>query len=78
MKQGQIRTSIDWVSSNDYETVTNILGEINFIKEVILWSDKCGIKDLQKLESDYARDLVKSRFSSKAILANYIKETGGK
>ena len=32
---------------------------------------------MQKLEQDYARDLVKGRFSSKAILTNYLKETGG-
>jgi len=53
-----------------------VFGEINFVKEVILWSDKCSVKDMQKLEADYGRDLVKGRFSSKAILANYIKDTG--
>lgn len=76
VKLGQIKTSIDWVSSNDYETVSNVFAEINFVKEVVLWSDKCSLKDLQKMEADYNRDLVKSRFTTKANINNYIKETG--
>ena len=76
VKLGQIRTSIDWVSSNDYETVSNVFAEINFVKEVVLWSDKCSLKDLQKMETDYNRDLVKSRYTTKASINNYIKDTG--
>jgi len=41
-----------------------------------LWSDKCSLKDLQKMETDYNRDLVKSRFTTKASIGNYIKENG--
>lgn len=76
VKLGQIKTSIDWVSSNDYETVSNVFAEINFVKEVVLWSDKCSLKDLQKMEADYNRDLIKSRFTTKACVNNYIKDTG--
>jgi hypothetical protein len=56
--------------------VSNVFAEINFIKEVVLWSDKCSLKDLQKMEADYNRDLVKSRFTTKACVNNYIKDTG--
>ena len=76
MKLDQIKTSIDWVTSNDYETVSNIFAEMNFVKEVILYSDKCSLKDLEKMEGDYNKDLEKSRFCSKATIGRYIKDTG--
>jgi len=62
------------VTSNDYETVSQVFAEINFIKEVILFSDRCSNKDLEKMETDYNTDLVKSRYSSKATVAKYIKQ----
>ena len=76
VKLGKIFTSIDWVQSNDYEMLSSILAEINFVKEFTLYSDKFAIKDQINLETDFARDLVKSRLSSRATLNHYVKGIG--
>jgi hypothetical protein len=73
---GEIDTEIDWVESNDYDMLSNVFAEINFVRQVTLRSQKCSIKDLVKLETDYSIDLDRGRFSSKVCFGRYIKEVG--
>jgi hypothetical protein len=50
-----------------------VIGELDFIKTMTLFSDKCNIKDIEKMEKDYAKDLQKRRFDTKSRLYRYIK-----
>ena len=45
VKLGRISTSIDWVQSNDFEMLNNVISDINFVKEFTLYSDKFTAKD---------------------------------
>lgn len=74
MKTGQIKQSLDWVQSNDYEMVSNVLGELDFIKQIFFFSDKCSINEVRKMEEDFNKDLAKKSFPTKVIqLAKYLK-----
>jgi hypothetical protein len=39
--------------------MSGVLGELDFIKTMTLFSDKCNSKDIEKMEKDYAKDLQK-------------------
>lgn len=73
MKRDTILTSIDWAQSNDFEQVSSVIGELNFVKSATFYSDKFTTKDLEKMDLDYRRDLAKSRFTTKVKVSKYIK-----
>jgi len=51
-----------------------IFEKLDFLTEIELFSDKCGKKELEKLEEDYKKDLKKGVNKTKAKLSRYIKE----
>lgn len=51
-----------------------IFEKLHFITEIELMSDKCGKKELEKLDEDYKKDLKKGLRKTKAKLSRYIKE----
>jgi hypothetical protein len=51
-----------------------IFEKLDFITEIELVSDKCGKKELEKLDEDYKKDLKKGVKKTKAKLSRYIKE----
>ena len=51
-----------------------IFEKLDFITEIELMSDKCGKKELEKLDEDYKKDLKKGLKKTKAKLSRYIKE----
>jgi hypothetical protein len=74
VKQDSIKTSLDFLSSQDYDSMAQIFETLDFITEIELYSEKCGKKELQKLEDDYAKDLKKDSKKTKANLWRYIAE----
>ena len=58
--------------------LSTVIGEIDIIKTFVLFSDRCQMKEIHKLESDYAKDLIACRYSTKARLEKYLKGTIGK
>ena len=49
-KTGSIKQSIDWINQDDYEITNSVLAEINFIKVMVLTSEKINSQDSEKLE----------------------------
>lgn len=49
------------------------MSELDFVKDIQLFSEKCNDKDIEKLEGDYTRDLQRRRFDTKSRLLRYIK-----
>lgn len=41
-----------------------IIGEIDMVEEIMLCSDKCGVKELQKLDEEFQKELMKTRKST--------------
>ena len=52
----------------------SVLGEIDMVKDVWFFSDKCTGKELQKLEDEFAKDLKKLRFRTRVSIWKYIKD----
>ena len=48
------------------------------MKEFLIHSDKCAPRELVKLEDEYGKDLIKSRFKSRVNIWKFIKEDGRK
>jgi len=53
--------------------ISTVFSELDFIKQLILFSDKCSLKEVEKMEADYERDLINSRFTTKSRLNRYLK-----
>ena len=56
-KTGSCKQSLDWVGQSDYEQLAHVMGECDLVSVIHLLSDKCGEKELEKLASDYEKDL---------------------
>lgn len=52
-----MRTSIDWIKSSAVGTLNQVLGELDIIEELTLFSDKLGLPELNKMESEYAKEM---------------------
>ena len=74
----QIKMSLDYLQSNDYEMATNVLGGVDMVKEMIIYSDKCGMKELTKCQDEFAKELAKSRYRNKINIWKYIKDPDSK
>ena len=44
VKGDQIKLSLDYLPPNDFEMAKDVLGGVDMIKEIFLYSDKCGPK----------------------------------
>jgi len=58
VRTGEINQSLDWVPTTDLDMLSTVFGELNNIKLIRLFSDKCSPKDLDKMGIDYAKDLA--------------------
>ena len=56
----------------------NVIGGIDCVKEFLIHSDKCSARELVKLDEEYEKDLIKTRFKSKVNIWRFIKEDGRK
>ena len=54
--------------------VGHVLSELNFLKKVVIFSDKCSSKDLIKLDEDFKLDLKNKPFT-KVCISRYLKNT---
>lgn len=53
VKTGSVKQSIDWVTQVDVEMLSSVFSELDFVKQICLWSDKCGLNEISKLEEDF-------------------------
>ena len=74
MKGTQIKLTLDYLQSNDYEMAKEVLGGCDMVKEIFLFSDKCGPRELQKTYDEYAKDLKKLRQRTRISVWKFIKD----
>jgi len=53
----------------------NVFGEINFIEEVVIHSDRCAPQALLKLEEEFKKELVKNKLGYKINIWRLIKDS---
>ena len=61
VKGDQIKLSLDYLPPNDFEMAKDVIGSIDMVKEVFLYSDKCGPKAMAKNNEEYNKDLKRRR-----------------
>lgn len=77
MKQDVIKNSIDFLAANDMEYANYAFEHLTFVTQIDLYSDKCGQRELDKLEQDFNKDMDRGHKKTKANLWKYIKEDDG-
>jgi hypothetical protein len=78
VKSGKIAQSLDWIDQGGLEMAGTVIGELDFVRSIYLFSDKFTLGEIKKLDFDYAEDLDKSRYPFKSKLVNYLKQTDKK
>jgi hypothetical protein len=73
-----MKLSLDYLQSNDFEMVTNVLAGIDMVKEMLIFSDKCSQRELQKTADEFAKDLKKMRYKTRVSVWKYIKDPDAK
>ena len=66
--------SLDYIATNDFEMGGIVLGEIDMVRDVFFFSDKCTVKEQTKLDDEFAKDLKKLRFKTRVSIWKYIKD----
>jgi hypothetical protein len=62
------------VQANDYDMMCIVLSELDIIGEIELCSDRLTHKDLEKMESEYAKELKSDKkFVTKQMIWKYIQ-----
>jgi hypothetical protein len=62
------------VQANDYDMMCIVLSELDIIGEIELCSDRLTHKDLEKMESEYAKELKSDKkFATKQMIWKYIQ-----
>ena len=61
VKGDQIKLSLDFLPPNDFEMAKDVLGAVDIVKDIFLYSDKCGPKALLKTNEEYNKDLKRRR-----------------
>jgi len=54
---------------------STVIGEMNYIKQLTLFSDRCSDKEVGKMQEDFEKDLSLNKRSSRAVLGRYLKNT---
>jgi hypothetical protein len=54
--------------------MSQIFEILDFVTEIELYSEKCGKKEMQKLNDDYAKDIKKGSKKTKANFWKYVAE----
>lgn len=78
VKGDQVKLSLDYLQSNDFEMAFNVLGGIDMVKDFFLFSDKCTGRELQKTDDEFQKDLKKLRYKSRISIWKYIKDVDTK
>lgn len=78
VKGDQIKLSLDYLQSNDFEVAYNVLGGIDMVKDVFIFSDKCTGRELLKTNEEFAKDLKKLRYKTRVSVWKYIKDPDAK
>ena len=73
-----MKLSLDYLQSNDFEMAMNVLGGIDMVKDMFLFSDKCGSREMQKTQDEFAKDLKKLRYKTRVSVWKYIKDPDAK
>jgi hypothetical protein len=71
-----VNISLDFLASNDFEYCVYAFQYLDFLTQIELFSDKCGKREMVKLEDDFKKDIAlwdKHR-KVKANLKKYIKD----
>lgn len=58
----------------DMERVSQIFSEVDFVKQIVLFSDKCSLKEVEKMQDDFKKDLLNSK-TTRVALGRYLKNT---
>ena len=56
----------------------NVLGGMDMVKDIFLFSDKCGARELQKTADEFNKDLKKLRGKTRVSIWKYIKDPDAK
>jgi hypothetical protein len=78
VKTDIIKASVDWLNSNDYEMMQNVFAEVDMVNEIMVFSDKCTLRELQKLEDEFDKDLKKLRYKTRINIWKFIKDENSK
>lgn len=57
---------------------TNVLGGVDMVKDMFIFSDKCTGREIQKTHDEFAKDLKKLRFKTRVSVWKYIKDPDAK
>lgn len=57
VKNGEIKGSLDWVQTSDYDLMGIVLSELDIVVEVDLCSDRLSSKELAKMYTEYSMEL---------------------
>jgi hypothetical protein len=55
LKSEELKASLDFLTKLEANLATNVIGDFNMISGITLFSDKCGIKEMQRLEDAHRR-----------------------
>jgi len=78
VKTDVIKTSVDWLNSNDYEMMQYVFAEVDMVNEIMVFSDKCTLRELQKLDDEFEKDLKKLRYKFRNPIWKFIKDENSK
>lgn len=56
----------------------NVLAAVDMVKDIFIFSDKCGGRELQKLADEFGKDLKKLRGKTRVSIWKYIKDPDAK
>lgn len=73
-----MKLSLDYLQSNDFEMATNVLGGIDMVKDMFIFSDKCTGREIQKTHDEFNKDLKKLRLKTRVSVWKYIKDPEAK
>lgn len=75
VKGDAIKMSLDYLQSNDYEMAASVLGAVDMVKEMVLFSDKCTLREIQKCQEEFEKEIKKTRQKCKVSIWKYIKDS---
>ena len=78
VKGDQIKLSLDYLQSNDFEMAMNVLAGVDMVKDIFIFSDKCTGRELQKTQDEFNKDLKKLRGKTRVSIWKYIKDPDAK
>ena len=75
MQSESLELSLDYIPTSSFEMASFVIGDLDMIAKIWFYSDKCGLREVTKLEEKFNEDLKKSRYKTKVSIWKYIKET---